>query len=365
MQNKYPYELDFEQYIRNAEPAKKEKSYAWSTAIGLQQVDGLTPSKYLFDTARRSIDGEITIAEAKSLIDAYYESKTERADNSEERTEEADKVSARIAQILSEKSFNFSPSHLIAIHGRLFEGIFKCAGKIRDYDISKREWVLDGNSVIYGAAFELKSALDYDFEQERKFSYKNLSMEETVKHIAFFVSRLWQIHAFGEGNTRTTAVFTIKYLRSLGFAVDNDIFAENAWYFRNALVRANYTNLQAGIEESPEFLEKFFRNLLMGEHNELKNRLCHVRAKNLPVTAKTTEKSDEILPANLPVNKTHRAILKLLIENNRCTYDELAEKLGKTRETVRANLRILEEKSLIERVGADKNGYWKVSLPRE
>ena len=148
--------------------------------------------------------------------------------------------------------------------------------------ISKREWVLDGDSVIYGAAFELKSALDYDFEQERKFSYKNLSMEEIVKHIAFFVSRLWQIHAFGEGNTRTTAVFTIKYLRSLGFTVDNDIFAENAWYFRNALVRANYTNLKAGIEETPVFLEKFFRNLLMGEHNELKNRLCHIRAKNLP-----------------------------------------------------------------------------------
>ena len=186
MQNKHPYELDFEQYVRNAEPAKKEKSYAWSTAIGLQQVDGLTPSKYLFDTARRSIDGEITIAEARSLIDTYYESKTARADDSEGRTEEADKVSARIAQILSEKSFNFSPSHLVAIHGRLFEGVFACAGKIRDYDISKPEWVLDGDSVIYGAAFELRAALDYDFEQERKFSYKNLSMEESVRHIAFF-----------------------------------------------------------------------------------------------------------------------------------------------------------------------------------
>ena len=363
MQNKHPYELDFEQYIRNAEPAKKEKSYAWSTAIGLQQVDGLTPSKYLFDTARRSIDGEITIAEAKAVIDTYYESKTARADDSEARTEEADKVSARIAQILSEKSFNFSPSHLIAIHGRLFEGIFKYAGKIRDYDISKPEWVLDGDSVIYGAAFELRAALDYDFEQERKFSYKNLSMEESVRHIAFFVSRIWQIHAFGEGNTRTAAVFAIKYLRSLGFAVDNNIFAENAWYFRNALVRANYTNLQAGIEESLEFLEKFFRNLLMGERNELKNRLCHVRAESLPVNAETAEKPSEILPANLPANKTQRAILALLLENNRATYDELAEKLGKTRETVRANLRTREKNGLIERVGADKNGHWNISLP--
>ena len=277
MAEKHPYELDFEQYIRNTEPGKKEKSYAWSTAIGLQQVDGLTPSKYLFDTAKRNIDGEITFDEAKSLIDTYYESKTERTENSEERTEEADKVASRIAQILSEKSFNFSPSHLIAIHGRLFEGIFKFAGKLRDYDISKREWVLDGDTVMYGAAFELKAALDYDFEQERNFSYKNLTREEIVRHITFFVSRLWQIHAFGEGNTRTTAVFTIKYLRSLGFNVNNDIFAENSWYFRNALVRANYTNLQKGIQKNQEFLEKFFRNLLLGEQNELRNRYCHIR----------------------------------------------------------------------------------------
>lgn len=244
MPDKHPYELDFEQFIRNTEPSKKDKTYVWSTAIGLQQVDGLTPSKYLYDTAKRNIEGEITFDEAKSLIDTYYESKTERIDDSEERTEEADKVASRIAQILSEKSFNFSPSHLIAIHGRLFEGIFKFAGKLRDYDISKREWVLDGDTVMYGAAFELKMALDYDFEQERNFNYKNLSIEEIVKHITFFVSRLWQIHAFGEGNTRTTAVFTIKYLRSLGFNVNNDIFAGNSWYFRNALVRANYNNLQ-------------------------------------------------------------------------------------------------------------------------
>ena len=277
---KSPYELDFEEYIRNSEPAKKEKTYAWATAIGLQQVDGLTPSKYLFETAKRNIDGEISVAEATSIIDSYYESKVNRSSGDDGRTEEADKVSSRIAQILSEKSFNFSPSYLIALHGRLFDGIFKFAGKIRDYDISKKEWVLDGDSVMYGAAFELKAALDYDFEQERHFSYKNLTLEEIVKHITFFVSRLWQIHAFGEGNTRTTAVFTIKYLRSLGFDADNELFAENSWYFRNALVRANYNNLQKGIHENSEFLEKFFRNLLLKEHNELKNRFLHIRAKD-------------------------------------------------------------------------------------
>lgn len=397
---KSPYELDFEEYIRNSEPAKKEKTYAWSTAIGLQQVDGLTPSKYLFETAKRNIDGEISVAEATSIIDSYYESKTDRSGNDNERTEEADKVSSRIAQILSEKSFNFSPSYLIALHGRLFAGIFKFAGKIRDYDISKNEWVLNGDSVMYGAAFELKAALDYDFEQERHFSYKNLTLEETVKHITFFVSRLWQIHAFGEGNTRTTAVFMIKYLRSLGFNADNRIFAENSWYFRNALVRANYNNLQKGIHENPEFLEKFFRNLLLGEHNELKNRFLHIRAKDFleikendknvtanygKVTAnnendtrnvKKVSVNDKNVTRNVTVNsenisvnnknitvkltQTQKDILNLIKENPHITQNEIASKLNIARETVNRNMKKLQQEKIIQRLGADKNGSWKI-----
>lgn len=397
---KSPYELDFEEYIRNSEPAKKEKTYAWTTAIGLQQVDGLTPSKYLFETAKRNIDGEISVAEATSIIDSYYESKTDRSGNDNERTEEADKVSSRIAQILSEKSFNFSPSYLIALHGRLFAGIFKFAGKIRDYDISKKEWVLDGDSVMYGAAFELKAALDYDFEQERHFSYKNLTLEETVKHITFFVSRLWQIHAFGEGNTRTTAVFTIKYLRSLGFNADNELFAENSWYFRNALVRANYNNLQKGIHENPEFLEKFFRNLLLGEHNKLKNRFLHIRAKDFleikendknvtanygKVTAnnendtrnvKKVSVNDKNVTRNVTVNsenisvnnknitvkltQTQKDILNLIKENPCITQNEIASKLNIARETVNRNMKKLQQEKIIQRLGADKNGSWKI-----
>lgn len=355
MADKYQYELDFEQYIRNTEPAKKDKTYAWSTAIGLQQVDGLTPSKYLFDTAKRNIEGEITFDEAKTLIDTYYESKSERLDDSQERTEEADKVASRIAQILSEKSFNFSPSHLIAIHSRLFEGIFKFAGKIRDYDISKREWVLDGDTVMYGAAFELKMALDYDFEQERNFNYKNLSIEEIVKHITFFVSRLWQIHAFGEGNTRTTAVFTIKYLQSLGFNVNNDIFAENSWYFRNALVRANYKNLQKGIHENSEFLEKFFRNLLMGEHNELKNRYCHIRYTE-QVAIKSEKSSDKV--AIKPKNSD--IILDYLHHNDSIDNQKAREITGLSSAGVRKIFNKLESAGLIAGFGENKGRYYKL-----
>ncbi len=247
----------------------------WSTAVGLQAVDGLKPSQYLIDTAIQNIEGKITLKEAQSLIESYYNERPVRVSDNE-RTEEADKVSSRIAELLSETAFSFSPNEYIAIHRKLFRGIYKHAGKIRDYNITKKEWVLDGATVVYGSASELRATLEYDFSQEKDFSYKGLSIEESIHHLALFVSRLWQIHIFGEGNTRTTAVFFIKYLRTLGFFATNDIFAENAWYFRNALVRANYTNLQKGIHETTEYLELFLRNMLLNEHNELHNRNMHI-----------------------------------------------------------------------------------------
>lgn len=264
----------FKEYLKESEPDKRSKGYAWSTAIGLQAVDGLKPSKYLIDTAIQNIEGKITIKEAQDIIDSYYEERPEASDG--ERTEEADKVSARIAGILSETAFSFSPNEYISIHRKLFQGIYKHAGKIRDYNITKKEWVLDGATVIYGSASELRATLEYDFSQEKSFSYKGLSMNDIIHHFAVFVSGLWQIHIFGEGNTRTTAVFFIKYLQSLGFSVTNDMFADNAWYFRNALVRANYTNLQKGIYETTEYLEVFLRNLLLNEKNELHNRNLHI-----------------------------------------------------------------------------------------
>ena len=265
----------FKEYLRESEPDKAHKGYAWSTAIGLQAVDGLKPSKYLIDTAIKNIEGKITMKEAQNLIDSYYEERPVHLSD-DERTEEADKVSLRIAEILSETAFSFSPNEYIAIHRKLFQGIYNHAGKIRDYNITKKEWVLDGATVMYGSASELRATLEYDFSQEKDFSYKGLSMDEIIHHLAVFISRLWQIHIFGEGNTRTTAVFFIKYLRTLGFAATNDIFAENAWYFRNALVRANYTNLQKDIHETTKYLELFLRNLLLNEQNELQNRNLHI-----------------------------------------------------------------------------------------
>ena len=357
MSEKNPYEIDFEEYIRHTDVSKKDKTFAWSTAIGLQQVDGLKPSSYLYETAKKNIEGTLSFDEAKNLIDSYYESRTAQTQD-DERTEEADKVSSRIAQILSEPSFNFSPSHLIAIHKRLFEGIFKFAGKIRDYDITKKEWVLNGDTVMYGASFELKASLDYDFEMERNFKYKGLSTNEIIKHITFFVSRLWQIHAFGEGNTRTTAVFTIKYLRSMGYKVDNDIFAQNSWYFRNALVRANYKNLKEGIEENPVYLERFFRNLILGENNELKNRYTHIDYDEYIKKFGENEKSSEKKFGDN--QKSSEIILELLKENPKLSAKKLSEKIGITSRAVEKQLASLVEKGFIKRQGSPKGGHWDI-----
>lgn len=265
----------FKEYLRQTEPDKRDKGYAWNTAIGLQAVDGLKPSKYLMETAIQNIEGKITIEEAQRLLDTYYE-ENPKAVEEDDRTEEADKVSVRITKLLSEKAFSFTPNEYLSIHKKLFTGIYSHAGKLRDYNITKKEWVLNGATVLYGSASELRATLEYDLTQEKSYSYKGLSRDEMIHHLAVFVARLWQIHVFSEGNTRTTAVFFIKYLRSLGFEATNDIFAENAWYFRNALVRANYNDLKNGIHETTEFLELFLHNLLFDEQNELHNRSMHI-----------------------------------------------------------------------------------------
>lgn len=269
--------FDFDDYIRQGEPSQKEKASIWQTAIGLQAVDGLRTSDYLKTTACKHIEGEIDIDEARDLIRSYYQSKTQRKSADDEK-EEADKVSANITKILSSQTLDFSTSGYVSVHRRVFDGVFKLAGKLRNYDITKREWVLDGDTVNYLNWEDLRRAIDYDINQEREFSYKGISVDTMIKHITRFVSGLWQIHPFCEGNTRTTAVFTILYLRSIGFKVDNSPFARHSWYFRNALVRANYKNAIKGIDYTLIYLEHFFRNLLLGERWDLRNRYLHIHA---------------------------------------------------------------------------------------
>ena len=268
--NKQLY-IDFEAYERLAEPHKRERASLWRTAIGLQDVDGLKVSDYLKEAAVKHIEGDITIDDVRQQLKSYYVNKTTH-DNDDAEKEEADRVAANIAKLLSEQSFSFTALEFLNIHRHLFDGVFKHAGEIRPYDISKKEWVLQGDTVVYGRAADIMMALRYDIQQEKDFCYKGLTTDEIINHIVDFVTLLWQNHPFREGNTRTTAVFVIKYLRSIGFRANNDLFAENSWYFRNALVRANYRNPSKGVEPNKSFLVKFFRNLMLGEQHELKNR---------------------------------------------------------------------------------------------
>lgn len=354
----------FGEYIKNLSPTKKELGQAWQAAIGLQDVDGLKPSEYLYETARKNINGQISVDEASDLINSYYENKEIRTE-SETRTEEADKVSARIAKLLSDRAFVFSPAQYMSIHRELFSRIYPHAGKMRDYNISKKEWVLDGDSVSYGGAADLRETLEYDLSQERNFRFNGLTMNETIHHLAVFISRLWQIHVFGEGNTRTTAVFFIKYLRMLGFDAENDLFAENSWYFRNALVRANYNNIKDGVYETTEFLEKFLRNLLLGEKNELHNREMHIRQKNLPDHDEPINEPIKDLKNEL-INLTAREkdIVNLLHENSSMTHGGMAERLSCSESTVKRALQSMVKKGIVKRIGSNKKGEWIILKER-
>lgn len=358
-----------EEYIRQGEPQQRERGETWKVAIGLQQVDGLTPSEYLLDTAKRHIEGDISIGEAKMLIDSYYKSAAGRKEAENDRTEEADKVSARITEILAEKTFSFTPAQLTSIHRRLFEGIYKQAGRIRDYNITKNEWVLGGKTVYYASADTISETLDYDMGQERAFDYANLNVDDAISHLARFCANIWQIHPFCEGNTRTTAVFMIKYLRTLGFNVVNDVFADNSWYFRNALVRANYSDLTQGITETTIYLVNFFRSMLLGEEHDLRNRMMHIEwkktqditeiqsANNTVQSAKTEE---NLLSKCKNCTLEEMALLRIVQNNPFVTQKEMAAQMGKSERTVKTITVHLQEKGVLHRRNGKRNGYWEI-----
>lgn len=266
---------DLNEYIKLGEPKPEEKTVAWQTAIGLQAVDGLTTSEYLLETAKENIEGKITIKEANARISNYYENRCDRY-VIEAGTKEADIVAGRIASLLAEKTFSFTPAFWMSVHRYLFKDVFMHAGEIRTYNISKNEWVLNGKSVFYASYDSIPMTMEYDFKTEAAFSYKNLSRDAINRHLAQFTCDIWQIHPFGEGNTRSTAVFLIKYLSSLGYSINQECFAKKSWYFRNALVRANYNNLPNDIHATTLYLESFFENLLFGGNDELKNRYLHI-----------------------------------------------------------------------------------------
>lgn len=359
MPNRDTWQLELNEYIRQGEPDRAEKSAAWQTAIGLQAVDGLKTSPYLLETAKAHIEGELDIAGAQRRIQSYYREQAHRQ-AVEAGTMEADIVSARITELLQEKTFQFSPAELQSIHKRLFSGVFDHAGKYRTCNITKNEWVLAGDTVIYSSWESIRDTLDYDFSQEKQFSYETLSVDGAIRHMAKFASGIWQIHPFAEGNTRTTAVFLLKYLKTFGFTVNNDVFAENSWYFRNALVRANYNNLKKGIHATGEYLELFLENLLLGAQHELKNRTLHVeyQAENHIQSANGETPKCKICTLNCTLEEL--ALLQVIAENPFITQKEMAEAIGRSERTIKKHTVALQEKGYLRRTNGKRSGRWEV-----
>lgn len=357
--NKWQFEL--EEYIKQGEPGQVEKSEAWQTAIGLQAVDGLNTSAYLLDTAKAHIEGSISIDEAQKRIQSYYEQRSDREDI-ENETKEADIVSARIVKLLGEKTFQFSPAAWLTIHRRLFEGVFSHAGQIRQYNITKKEWVLNGDTVIYADFHSIKDTLDYDFATEKQFSYEGLSVDASVKHLAKFASDIWQIHPFCEGNTRATAVFMIQYMKTFGFRVNNDAFEKNSWYFRNALVRANYNDLQKGVHSTTKFLEMFFGNLLLGTNYELKNRYMHIDYidgnGSKSITSKVSKNQFDTLSCTLE----EIAILELVAKNPTIKQQEIVDATGKSIAAIKRIMKSLQDKNYIRRESGKRYGRWEILI---
>lgn len=355
MPEPYNWQNDLEEYIRQGEPAQAEKSAAWQTAIGLQAVDGLEPSGYLIETAKEHIAGAINMKAAQQRIYAYYEARGVRTQQ-EVETKEADIVAVRIAELLGEKTFQFSPAEWKSIHKRLFCDVFDHAGTFRKYNITKREWVLNGDTVLYASFDSLSETLQYDFEQEKLFSYAGLSVEDAVRHIAKFTSDIWQIHPFCEGNTRATAVFIIKYLRTFGFAINNTVFAENSWYFRNALVRANYNDFKNGIHATTKYLERFFENLLFDAKHDLKNRYLHIEYKSDAQSAADTAPKCNDCTLNCTLDEL--AVLQQMKKDPKITQKVLAEVIGKSERTVKTITVSLQEKGYVRRTGGKQRGSW-------
>lgn len=246
---------------------EKQKEY-WNTAIGLQDVDNLEPSQYLYELSEQNINGEISIQNVQQKLGAYYK---EASDKERKETMECDIVSTRIVELLSIGTISLTQAALKSIHRYLFSEIYDFAGQFRQYNITKEEAVLHGDTVKYANYFEIQDILEYDFHMEKQQRYSKMNQAQIVKRLCEFSSSIWQVHPFGEGNTRTIAVFMELYLNSIGFHINNDMFKDYSKYYRNALVRSNYADYVKMIDVDFVFLENFYYNLLFDGKFELRN----------------------------------------------------------------------------------------------
>ena len=229
--------------------------------------------------------------------------------------------------------------------------------------------MLSGETVFYASHATIGETLDYDMRAEREFSYANVPIDNAIRHLTRFCANIWQVHAFGEGTTRATAVFMIKYLQKLGFKVQNDVFASNSWYFRNALVRANYSNLQKGIAETTDFLELFFRSMLLGENHTFRNRELHIEWAATKEGEYKTASERESQSANFALNLPPKcnictleeiAILRIIQANPNATQKEMASEIHKSERTVKSITIALQEKGILRRDNGKRGGRWEI-----
>ena len=357
---------EFEHYLASEEPGMEERARNWSMAIGLQDVDRLKPSEFLLEQAKANIEGRISSGEVSKRLEEYYSQKSVREKAEADGTFEADRVADRINLLLAEKAFTFSPMELSRIHGFLFKGVLQNAGLFRTFNITKSQWILDGDTISYGSAGSLTELLNYDFGEETKFDYSQVSSVEAIRHIGRFISAIWQIHAFGEGNTRTTAVFLIKYLRSFGFDVNNESFEKHSWFFRNALVRSQYENIPKGIHRTFEPLERFMNFAVFGIPADLRNRTLHIRWEEAKPQSEAAKRQNDVLETSLSAKLSLKemAVIRQIQDNPNISITAIAANTRLSKSTIDRVIRSLKEKGLLTRTGAKNNATWLINYER-
>ena len=358
---------EFEQYLASGEPGMEERARNWSMAIGLQDVDRLKPSEFLLEQAKANIEGKISSEEVGKRLDEYYSQKSVREKAEADGTFEADRVADRINLLLAEKAFTFSPMELSRIHGFLFKSVLPHAGQFRTYNITKSQWILDGDTICYGSADSLSELLNYDFGEEKKFDYSTVSSSDAIRHIVRFISGIWQIHAFGEGNTRTTAVFLIKYLRSFGFEVNHKSFEKHSWFFRNALVRSQYENIPKGIHRTFEPLERFMNFAVFGIPADLRNRTLHIRWNVTKPQSEDSKHQNDVLEALLQskLSLKEMAVIRQVENNPKISITDIAANTMLSKSTIDRIIRSLKEKGLLTRTGAKNNSTLIINYGQE
>ena len=361
---------DFEEYFQAGEPGRRERAEAWATAIGLQQVDGLVPSQFLFNTAIEHIEGRITQNQARRRIRDYYAAQGETTERDPDK-EEADKVSERIVAVINDGGFEFTPEYYISIHAKLFKGVLTSAGKLRTVNIRKREWVLKDDSVTYGSADTIKQSLIRDFIDEREFDYSGKSPRQAIPHFARFIAQIWQVHPFGEGNTRTTAVFAIKYLNSLGYRVSGQ-FVVLPQCARPRQLRRLRARRQARLELSGSVLpqsaprRKQRNEEPLSPHWPYRGRQAQdSRTVGRQADGRLSEKGcqKKVVRKRLSENgsvKTADKLLTLLKGQPHLTQEGMARAMGISRQAIQKHLARFKASGRLRRVGPDKGGHWEV-----